>query len=67
MHLVGWLKNGMTAIEVCRRADEVGVELSPLSAYRVAPGPEGVLMGFSAVGERALVRGVKVLRQALEC
>ena len=65
MHLVGWVRNGMTAEEVCRRAAEERLELLPLSSYRSEPGPEGVLLGFSEVGERALQRGVKRLRRAL--
>ena len=65
MHLVGWLRNGMRADDVCSRAAKLGLELLPLSSYRAKPGPEGVLLGFSEVGERALVRGVKLLRQAL--
>ncbi len=65
MHLVGWLQNGMSAEEACRRAAEEKLELLPLSSYRSAPGPEGVLLGFSEVGERSLQRGVKRLRRAL--
>lgn len=65
MHLVGWVRNGMTGTQVCELAAAAGLELLPLSSYRSAPGPEGVLMGFSQVGERALARGVRVLRDAL--
>ena len=65
MHLVGWLRNGMTGEEACARAAEEGLELLPLSSYRAAPGPEGVLLGFSEVGERSLQQGVKLLRRAL--
>ena len=65
MHLVGWLLNGMAAEDLCRRAASEGLELLPLSSYRARPGPEGVLLGFSEVGERSLQRGVKHLRKAL--
>lgn len=65
MHLVGWLHNGMTAEEVCRRATAERLELLPLSSYRAEPGPEGVLLGFSEVGERSLQRAVKRLRKIL--
>ncbi len=65
MHLVGWLSNGMTAEDVCGRAASEGLELLPLSSYRAEPGPEGVLLGFSEVGERSLQRGVKRLRKIL--
>jgi DNA-binding transcriptional MocR family regulator len=64
-HLVGWLCNRMTGEDVCRRAADEGLDLLPLSSYRAAPGPEGVLLGFSEVGERSLRRGVKLLRRAL--
>ncbi len=65
MHLVGWLRNGMRAEDVCERAAKEGLELLPLSSYRAKAGPEGVLLGFSEVGERSLVRGVRLLRKVL--
>jgi GntR family transcriptional regulator/MocR family aminotransferase len=65
MHLVGWLRNGMVAEDVCGRAVKEGLELLPLSSYRAEAGPEGVLLGFSEVGEPALLRGVRLLRKAL--
>jgi GntR family transcriptional regulator/MocR family aminotransferase len=65
MHVVGWLRNGMAAEDVCRRAAKEGLDLLPLSSYRAKAGPEGVLLGFSEVGERSLLRGVRLLRKAL--
>lgn len=65
MHLVGWLRSGMVAEDVCRRAVKEGLELLPLSSYRAEAGPEGVLLGFSEVGEPSLLRGVRLLRKAL--
>ncbi len=65
MHLVGWLRNGMSGEDLCRRAANEGIELLPLSSYRSVPGPEGVLLGFSEVGERALLRGVRTLRRVM--
>ncbi len=65
MHLVGWLRAGVSAEEVCRRAAAEGLELLPLSSYRARAGPEGVLLGFSEVDERALRHGVSLLRKAL--
>lgn len=65
MHLVGWLRNGMVAEDVCRRAAKEGLELLPLSSYRAEAGPEGVLLGFSEAGEPSLLRGVRLLRKAL--
>ena len=56
----------MAETEVCHRAEQVGIELDPLSAHRVTSvGDGGVLMGFTAVGERSLVRSVKSLRKVL--
>jgi GntR family transcriptional regulator/MocR family aminotransferase len=65
MHLVGWLRNGMAAEDVCRRAVKEGLDLLSLSSYRAEAGPEGVLLGFSEVGESSLLRGVRILRKAL--
>ena len=65
MHLVGWLRHGMVAEDVCRRAAKEGLELLPLSSYRAEAGPEGMLLGFSEVGEPSLLRGVRLLREAL--
>lgn len=65
MHLVAWLRHGMSADELCRQAQPAGLELLPLSSYRSEPGAEGVLLGFSEVGERSLQRAVKRLRALL--
>ena len=65
MLLVGWLRDGIVAEDLCTRAAEEGLELLPLSSYRAEAGPEGVLLGFSEVGESELLRGVRLLRKIL--
>jgi GntR family transcriptional regulator/MocR family aminotransferase len=65
MHLVGWLPDDIVAQDVCRRAAHEGLILLPLSSYRAAPRPEGVLPGFSEVSERLLQSGVTRLRGVL--
>ena len=72
MHLVGFLPEGTDDREVSRRAAYYGVEVSPISAYAIkgAPYPEnpcrpGLLLGYAALTEAEILRGVRGLAAAL--
>jgi GntR family transcriptional regulator / MocR family aminotransferase len=67
MHLVGWLRKGMDDVEVSRRAAAHGVEVPPLSMYSVhALQRGGILLGYTAVGEKEIREGVRRLARALD-
>ena len=67
LQTVGWLEAGMTDVAAAKAAAERGVEVGPLSRYsRGRAAREGVQMGFAAVDERELRRGVRELAVALD-
>jgi GntR family transcriptional regulator/MocR family aminotransferase len=63
---VGYLNNGIWAEAVSRAAAKDNVEVVPLKAFALkAVVPEGLLLGFGAVDDRELRRGVDVLTAAI--
>jgi len=67
VHTVGYLNHGISAVEVARLAARDNVEVVPLQAFTLkAPVPESLLLGFGAVDDRELRRGVDVLAAAIE-
>jgi GntR family transcriptional regulator/MocR family aminotransferase len=63
---VGWLGDGMASRAVAKAAAERGVEASPVSRYsRVLATREGLQLGFAAVDEREIRRGVHELSRVL--
>jgi GntR family transcriptional regulator / MocR family aminotransferase len=66
MHLVGWLREGMNDVEASRQATTHGVEAPPLSLYSLQPPRRGgLLLGYTAVGEKEIRDGVQRLAKAL--
>lgn len=65
MHLVGCLPGGVDDREAARRAAAHGVEVTPLSAYRIEPGPGGLLLGYASQGEDRLRLAARRLAAAL--
>ena len=64
---VGWLAAGLNAETVAKAAAERHVEVTPVGRYALEwRGPEGLVLGFAAVGDRELHRGVDVLAAVLE-
>jgi GntR family transcriptional regulator/MocR family aminotransferase len=62
VHTVGWLGDGLSALKVARAAAAHEVEVIPLSAFTLkATIPQGLLLGFGAVDDREIRRGVDVL------
>jgi GntR family transcriptional regulator/MocR family aminotransferase len=62
LHLLGWLPDGVDDRAVTRRARAAGLEVPPLSAYRMGrPGRGGLVMGFAAYPPRAIRDGVRQL------
>jgi GntR family transcriptional regulator/MocR family aminotransferase len=66
MHLVGWLPAGVDDVEASRRAAAYGVGAPPLSMYSLRPLRRGgLLLGYTAVGDREIRDGVQRLAKAL--
>lgn len=66
MHVIGWLPKGVSDKVASEKAAHYGVEVAPLSAYSVAPLPQGgLVLGYTAVNARQIKDGVRRLAQAL--
>jgi GntR family transcriptional regulator / MocR family aminotransferase len=67
VNAVGWLANGLNAEAVAQAAAECNVEVIPINRFALEGQiPEGLLLGFGAVDDRELLRGVEALTAALE-
>jgi len=67
LRTVGWLKGGVSAEHVARAAAERDVEVVPLSRYAYGRSRRnGLVLGFAAVNEKELRRGVEELARVLE-
>ena len=74
LHLVAWLRHVPAAAEgaVVARARAAGVGLYPVtplyapSSLAGRPDMAGLVMGYASLGEPAIERGVRVLREVLE-
>lgn len=67
VNTVGWLTNGLKAEDVARAAAERNVEVIPINRFALEKQtPEGLLLGFGAVDDRELLRGVEDLTAAVE-
>jgi GntR family transcriptional regulator/MocR family aminotransferase len=67
LQTVGWLAPGIHADRAAEEAGRRGVEVIPISRYAARRfRRRGLLLGFAAVDERELQRGVEHLARALE-
>lgn len=67
LQTVGWLRDGITGESAARAAAARNVEVIPLSSYtRGRIKREGLQLGFAAVDQREIERGVKELAVALQ-
>jgi GntR family transcriptional regulator / MocR family aminotransferase len=67
LRTVGWLQGGISAEAAARAAAERDVEVNPLSRYAYGrTSRNGLVLGFAAVDEKELKRGVEDLARALE-
>lgn len=66
LQTVGWLRRGIGAADAVRAAARHDVDVTPLSDYAVGGAVgEGLQLGFAAVDEREIRRGVRELAIAL--
>lgn len=69
LHLLGWLPEGVSDVAAQRAASAHGVEVTPLSRFRLTPAPDArgaLLLGYPAFDARAIRSAVRALRPALE-
>jgi GntR family transcriptional regulator/MocR family aminotransferase len=67
VNTIGWLGNGINAEAVAQAAAERSLEVIPLNRFALErQTPEGLLLGFGAVDDRELLRGVEDLTIAVE-
>jgi GntR family transcriptional regulator/MocR family aminotransferase len=65
LQLVGWLPTGVDEWEMARLAEQQGVLVYPLSAFRLgAADRKGLVLGFAAFDEAAIKTGVEKLARA---
>jgi GntR family transcriptional regulator/MocR family aminotransferase len=64
---VAWLRKGLDAEAVAKAASPLGVEVIPLRRFVLETRrPEGLVLGFAAVDDREIRRGVDALARALD-
>jgi GntR family transcriptional regulator / MocR family aminotransferase len=67
VNTVGWLASGLNAEAVAQAAAERNVEVIPINRFALEERtPEGLLLGFGAVDDREMLRGVEELAAVLE-
>lgn len=67
VQVVGWLGDGLDAEAVAKTAIDFKVEAIPIGRFAIkARVPQGLLLGFGAVGTQELLRGVDGLARAIE-
>lgn len=66
LQTVGWLAEGRDDVEFCRAAQGCGVAVMPLSAWAMRwKQRSGIQVGFAAVGQEEIRRGVRALAALL--
>ncbi|WP_199431487.1 MocR-like pyridoxine biosynthesis transcription factor PdxR [Qaidamihabitans albus] len=67
LHLVAWLPPGLDEAAVVAAAARHGVDVHGVAPYRMsAPGPAGLIFGYSSLGERAIAAGIDALTAAID-
>jgi GntR family transcriptional regulator / MocR family aminotransferase len=61
MHLVGWLPENVSDLEVYKKGIERGLKLSPVSLYSVNPTKRGgIIFGYTAFNRKEISDAIKV-------
>jgi len=64
MRTVAWIKTSATEMELTRRAEELGVELVPISSFvRKYERNPALMLGFAGCNAAEIKRGVSVLAE----
>jgi GntR family transcriptional regulator/MocR family aminotransferase len=65
LHLSAWAAAGVDVRETVRRARAAGVGLYPLSQFRMADGPDGLIFGYGAIPQQRIDEALRRLRAAV--
>ena len=66
MRTVAWIKTRVTEMELTRRAEQLGLEVVPISSYVIKYEQKPALMlGFAGCNASEIKRGVSVLEAVL--
>lgn len=65
LQIAAFLPDGTDDAAIARAATAAGLHVSPLSQYHLEPGRPGLHLGYAAIPEAELVRGVRVLAGVL--
>ena len=67
MHLVGWLPEGVSGVNISRLAAEQNLKLAPISAYSGANElpRDGFILGYTAFDKKQIKNAVKKLKAIL--
>lgn len=68
MHVIGWFNEGMKDTTISEQAAALGVTTSPVSSYSLTKWQQrgGLVLGYTAIGEKQIKKGIKYLAQAIE-
>ena len=67
MHLIAWLKNGLSDKKLAEKALNFGVYTPPLSFYcSQTTLPDAFLLGYTGISPAEILTGVKNLRKMFE-
>lgn len=68
MHVIGWLNEGVKDTIVAEKAFTLGVKTSAVSSYSLTKrqGRRSLVLGFTAIGEKQIKKGIKQLARGLE-
>lgn len=66
LHLIGWLAEGVSDVEVSKRAAHFGIDAQPLSAFSLRRERRGgLILGYAGYDQRQIQKGVERLAHAL--
>ena len=68
MHLIGWLPEGIDDRIVSEKAAALGIKAAAISSFSLTKQKErgGLILGYTATGEKQIKQGVKKLAEALK-
>ncbi len=68
MHVIGWLNEGVKDSLVAEKAAALGVKTSAVSSYSLTKWQQhgGLVLGYTAIGEKQIKKGIKQLARAME-
>ncbi|MDQ3063815.1 MAG: PLP-dependent aminotransferase family protein [Acidobacteriota bacterium] len=67
MHVIGWLNDDVEDLVVAKKAAEFGVTVAAVSSHSLTKKERGgLILGYTAINEKQIKKGVKQLAKAME-